>query len=192
MEIEMIRRRRVGRHLIVVAAIVLAAPGLARAQSSAGYKLEEHVLNAGGRPAQGIVSGSPSYKLSLDSIGGAIAGATLSGASYRVAGGFVPAYLPPGEVGGLGLLGDQQTLTWSHEPASTTYNLYAGALSTLPGGYGGCAVSLIPQTSLVDASTPAPRSGVFYLVTGENRLREEGTKGRTSTGAVRTNLSPCP
>jgi hypothetical protein len=33
---------------------------------------------------------------------------------------------------------------------------------------------------------------LFYLVTGENRLGEEGTKGRTSTGAERVNPTPCP
>jgi hypothetical protein len=174
------------------ATIVLAAPGLVLAQASASYKLEEHVFNAGGRPAQGIVASSPSYRITLDAIGGSIAGDALAGASYRVAGGFVSAYLPPGELGGLGILGDQQTLTWSREPASIAYNRYAGGLSTLPAGYGTCAVSLAQGASLVDPSTPASRSGMFYLVTGENRLGEEGTKGHASTGAERGNPSPCP
>jgi hypothetical protein len=184
------RRRGVRKGLSV--AIVLAVPGLALAQASASYKLEEHVLNAGGRPAQGVASSSTSYRISLDSIGGSLAPDALSAASYRISIGFVSGYLPPGEVGGLSILADQETLTWSYDPASIAYNLYAGGLSTLPGGYGTCAAAMVPDTSLTDLSTPPPRSGVFYLVTGENRLREEGTKGHASTGAERANPSPCP
>jgi hypothetical protein len=176
---------------LLIAAIALWAPSIL-AQSSVSYSLDEHVFNAGGRPAQTIVSTSSSYRLSLDSIGEPIAARALAGASYQVDGGFAAGYPPPGEVGGLQILADRETLTWSWEPASMDYDVYAGPLSALPGGYGDCAFSRVAGTSWVDPSTPPPGSGLFYLVTGVNRLREEGTKGYASSGAERGNPSPCP
>jgi len=177
---------------ILAAAIVVSIPLPALAQSSASYKLGEHAFNAGGRPAQALVSTSVSYRLTLDSIGESIAGQALGGASYQLEGGLASTYPPPGEVDGLELLGDLQTLTWSWEPASTAYNVYSGLLSTLPGGYGTCAISRVAGASWGDTFLPPPGAGAFYLVTGENRLRQEGTKGYTSAGAERSNPSPCP
>ena len=72
------------------------------------------------------------------------------------------------------------------------YNIYTGPLSTLPGGYGACAASRVGETTWSDPSMPAPGTGTFYLVTGENSLKQEGTKGHDSSGAVRGNSSPCP
>ena len=139
-----------------------------------------------------MVSGSASYRLSLDSIGEALARQGLSGASIHLDGGFVGAYPPAGEVQGLEFLADQQTLIWSREPASTAYNLYAGPLPGLPGTYGVCAVSRVAANSWADPSVPPPGAGRFYLVTGENRLWEEGTKGYTSAGQPRGNTAACP
>jgi len=177
---------------LLAAAIVVSIPCTALAQSSASYKLDEHAFNAGGRPAQAVVSSSASYRLTLDSIGESIAGQVLAGVSYQLEGGLASSYPPPGEVHDLELLEDLQTLTWSWEPASTSYNIYRGPLSTLPGGYGTCAVSGVAGASWGDAFLPPPGAGVFYLVTGENRLWQEGTKGHASTGAERANPSPCP
>ena len=177
---------------LLFAAIVASIPSSIPAQSSATYKLTEHVFNGGGRPDQGVVSSSSSFRLSLDSIGEIFAGDTLSGVSYRVEGGAIPGCRPPGEVDGLEILADGQTLTWSWEPASTAFNVYSGMLSTLPGGYGTCAVSRVADTTWGDPSVPDPGDCVFYLVTGENRLLEEGTKGHASIGTERANLSPCP
>jgi hypothetical protein len=182
---------RPSRHLLVAAFVVSIPPSIF-AQSSASFRLTEHVFNAGGRPAQAVVSSSESYRLSLDSIGEPIAGQALDGASYRLDGGVASAYPPPGEVGGLDILADSQTLSWFREPASTAYNVYTSPLSTLPGGYGACAIARVAGTSWVDPALPAPGNGVFYLVTGENRLREEGTKGYASSGSERSNPSPCP
>jgi len=42
-----------------------------------------------------------------------------------------------------------------------------------------------------DASIPAAATGYFYLVTAENRLAEEGTKGSNSTGGERLG-NVCP
>lgn len=175
-----------------LATCVVSIPAPALAQSSASYKLGEHVFNAGGRPTEAVVSTSASYRLTLDSLGESVAGDTLAGASYQLEGGLASTYPPPGEVDGLEVLGDLQTLTWSWEPASTAYNVYTGLLSTLPGDYGACAVSRVAGASWGDPALPAPGTGAFYLVTGENRLRQEGTKGQASSGAARGNPSPCP
>ncbi len=173
--------------------LLLGAPLPALGQSSASFQLDEHVLNAGGRPAGGTVSTSVSFTMSLDSIGDGLAGRALSSASFRMDGGFAAAYPPPGEVLGLRLLPDHQSLIWSHEPASTAYNVYKATISTLPGGaYGQCAVSRVPGNTWADNATPVSSGGFFYLVTGENRLWDEGTKGHASSGVERANLSPCP
>ena len=162
------------------------------AQSSASYRLEEHVFNAGGRPAEAVVSSSPGFSLSLESIGEPLAGRAMAGGAYRLDGGYLAAYTPPGEVTGLEFLADHQTLTWSVEPSSTAYNVYAGAITDLPGPYGVCAAAPVVGTSWSDPSTPPQATGIFYLVTGENRLTEEGTKGFASSGAQRPNPAPCP
>jgi len=176
---------------LVVAALVVSLPASILAQSSATYRLTEQVFNAGGRPAQGVVSTSTSYRLSLDSVGESIAGQTLDGASYRLDSGIAATNRPPGEVGDLTFLADLQTLTWSWEPASMEFNIYSGPLNTLPGGYGTCAASRVAGTTWADPTVPASRSAVFYLVTGENRLRQEGTLGYASSGAERGSPASC-
>jgi len=175
-----------------ILAVALLAPCAVLAQSSASYRLQEHTLNAGGRPMNAVVSTSASFRLTLDSIDEPIARRGLWGMSYILDGGMTPVYGPPGEVQGLDVLGDLQTLTWSAEPVSTAYNLYVGALPGLPGMYGGCAASRLGGTTTVESSLPAPGDGLFYVVTGENRLFEEGTKGLTSGGVERVNPAPCP
>jgi hypothetical protein len=172
--------------------ILLAVPAAVFAQSSASYKVEEKALNEGGRPAQAVISASASYQISLDSIGDPIAGLTMTGPSFHLGSGLAAAESPPGEVTGLRLLADQQTLVWSPERASTVYNVYSGPLSSLPGGFGTCAFARVAGTSAIDPAVPGMGTGSFYLVTGVNGLREEGTKGRTSAGTVRNNPSPCP
>jgi len=175
-----------------IVALVLTVPAAIEFHWGADYRLDEYSLNAGGRPAQAVVSSSPSYRVSLESIGEPVIGRALSSASFTLQGGFGPAYLPPGEVAGLVILADLQTLTWLREPASTGYNVYSGSISSLPGGYGSCAAARVSGISWIDATAPAPGSGLFYLVTGVNRLREEGTKGYAAGGAERDNSAPCP
>jgi hypothetical protein len=177
---------------MAVAAAVLWACLPVAAQSSASYVLGEHTLNAGGHPAQAVVAGSASFKVSLDSIGGPVVARALGGASFHMAAGFDSAYAPPGEVTGLEFLADRQTLRWMYEAASTAYDVYAAPLSTLPGAFGACAQSRVAGSSWSDPVTPVPGDGRFYLITGLNRLAEEGTKGWTSAGPERTNTSPCP
>ncbi|HZM69589.1 MAG TPA: hypothetical protein VFB95_04385 [Candidatus Cryosericum sp.] len=182
---------RLARGALITWVVLLATGGL-HAQSSTSYRLEEHVFNAGGRPAETIVASSPGFRLSLESIGESLARRAQSGGAYRLDHGFLPAHRPPGEVSGLEFLVDQRTLAWSPESASSAYNVYSGPLTGLPGPYGGCAAKRVAGTSWADPSTPPPASGAFYIVTGENSLWEEGTKGFASNGVERINPSSCP
>ena len=173
-------------------ALLLVAPcGFVSAQTSASFKLTENVVNAGGNPQGAIRPASASFKISLDAIGGAAPRGALSSASYRGDGGFAARYAPPGEVSGVRFV-DKTNLTWSHEPSVGTYNLYRSTLASLPGSFGNCHQSALAGPAFEDANVPAPASGWLYLVTARNRLREEGTKGYTSSGAERSNLSSCP
>jgi hypothetical protein len=177
---------------LLVAALVVSMPSAILAQSSASYRLSEHAFNAAGRPAQGVVSTSTSYRLSLDSIGESIAGGALDGASYHLDGGIAATHRPPGEVTGLQILADQQTVTWAWEPASMTFNVYSGPVNTLAGGSGTCAAASVAGTTWPDTTAPASRSALFYLVAGENGLRQEGTLGYASSGAERGGAVSCP
>jgi hypothetical protein len=178
--------------LLLAGPLLAALCGHAAAQTSTSFKVTDHAINAGGHPQGASRPASASFRISPDALGDAAVRGMLSSASYRAGGGFVLCYAPPGEALGLGFLADGQTMSWLHEPASMAYNVYSSPLSSLPGEYGGCAESRVTTNSWIDPSTPTPGGGRFYLVTGVNRLREEGTKGRTSSGAERSNPSPCP
>ena len=106
--------------------------------------------------------------------------------------GLVPAYPPPREVTGLVFL-DDDTLHWDPEPSVGVYNLYRDTLPALPeGGYGSCDQQGLTTTGATDvAPPPGVGDGYFYLVTAENRLAEEGTKG-FDTGAVERQGNACP
>jgi hypothetical protein len=181
--------------LILRAAPVLTlvfSVGLVAAQESTSYKLEEHVYNAGGRPVGGQVATSMSFRTTLDALGEGLVGRNLSSASFRLDSGFVPAYLPPGEVSNLIFLADGQTLQWDPEPSMITYDLYRGVLSNLSGlSFGSCLQQGLAATSTSDPDFPATGEAYFYLVTAENRLAEEGTKGFQTSGGERQG-SVCP
>jgi hypothetical protein len=168
----------------------LAFPALA--QESASYRLTEHAINAGGDPSEGVVLTSASYKITLDAIGDGVVLSGMSSASYHADSGFVPAYVPPGEVHGL-QFADAQTLAWNPEPSVGVYNLYRGLVHTLDGAvYGSCEEPGIGTNTTTDADPVPAGDGHYYLVTAENRLREEGILGRDSAGSTRPNTSPCP
>ena len=171
--------------------VVLLLGSVALAQESASYRLKEHVLNAGGNPSGGAVLVSASFHVKLDAIGEGVSGSSLSSAFYLMDGGFVPAYPPPGEVTNL-RFSNRTTLLWNPEKSVGDYDLYRALLSTLPGSFGGCLQHDIPTETVADAGTHAAGTGYFYLVTAENRLDEEGTKGFRSTGTERGNPAPCP
>lgn len=178
------------RILTFLPVLLAVAPVLA--QSSAGFKLEEHVLNAGGHPADGTVLMSAGFRIRLDSIGEEIVRSGLSSASFRIDAGFAGSYPAPGEVLGL-RFDDRVTLVWNSERSVGIYNLYRDLLSSLSGlGYGDCQQQDLDTATATDPDTPPLADGFFYLVTAENRLREEGTKGLDSNDGERSNPAPCP
>lgn len=179
--------------LLSVCALAMALSQVALGQESPSYRLSEHTFNAGGRPADGDGAASASYRISLDSVGQGSVGPGPSSASYRMDGGFVAAYPPPGEVTGL-LLTDEETLAWNPERSVGHYNLYRDLLGSLAGlGYGQCEQWGLTATTATDPEVPSPAGeGYFYLVTAANRLHEEGTKGWDSSLSERPNPSACP
>jgi len=179
------------RPLLIPLVFLLVFP--VPAQESASYELNEHTLNAGGNPLGGVVLTSASYKITLDAIGDSVGGRDSSSVSYRMEGSFVAAYPPPGEVQGVSFT-DPITLRWSPERSSGDYNLYrdlTGNLDLL--GFGACAQQGITDTTTTvnDAHELDPGTGFFYLVTVENRLDEEGTKGYSHSGSEREG-AVCP
>jgi len=162
----------------------------ALAQQSTSYRLEEHVFNGGGHPLGGTVPTSSGFQISLHALGDGITGTNLTGASFRVDGAFVPVYGPPGEVLAL-RFEDALTLAWSPERSVGHYNVYRGSVGSFLPSYGTCSQQPVFQTTATDGSAPSPGQGFFYLVTAENRLREEGTKGFDSGGNERTG-TVCP
>ena len=55
-----------------------------------------------------------------------------------------------------------------------------------------CQHDDLTSETVVESLTPPTGNGWFYLVTAENLLREEVTKGWTSEGVERLNPAPCP
>lgn len=177
-----------------ISLLQLAAATAALAQQSSGYVQDEHVLNSGGDPAGGAGLSSPSYRIGLDAIGDAVGLTPMQSPGFQLGGGFVPAYLPPGEVLGLRVQRPGTTLTWLPEPSTGTYSVYRGLVSELPLlEYGSCLAHGMTLPGGADATPdPPPGQAYFYLVTAENRIAEEGTKGSASSGAPRPNPAPCP
>lgn len=180
------------RHALLIAiGAVTAALTTATAQTSASFKLQESVINGGGNPLQGSQLSSASYRVELDSIGEAVVGVGASSSSYRMDSAFVSAYPPPGETLGL-RFSNKATLLWNPEKSIGRYELYRGAISSLPGTWGACLAANLASATSTDSQLPGLGTGYFYLVTARNRLSEEGTKGKRSSGSTRTNTNPCP
>ena len=174
---------------------VLAAITPLAAQSSAHYRLTDSSLNASGDPKDGITLASANFRIKLDSVGEPLVGMGPASASFHVDGGYAGSYPPPLEVKDLRLSQDVlvTTLEWDPEPSATTYQVYRGGLSGLSGGsFGTCFATNLELTSFPDGLPILPGQAFFYLVTGRNRLREEGPKGYGSSGALEPNPSPCP
>jgi len=170
-----------------VVGLALLASGPALAQQSASYRLEEHVLNAGGHPQQfGPEPASASHRLTRGSIGEPFGMRRSLGASMMLDSGFVIAYPPAGEVRDLRFT-NRTTLVWEAHPAAGRYNVYRDALASLATlGYGACDQHDLVAPTATETLSPFPGSGFFFLVTVENRLFEEGTKGFQSSGIERT------
>ena len=186
-------RKKGSRFCLVVALLAWASVALTpvAAQVGANFKIEEHTFNAGGRPEGGATASSVNFRISLDALGDGVVGRELSGASYSMDGGFVSAYLPPGEVNAL-RFDSSQLFSWTAERSVGTYNVYKSPIGSLPGGFGVCFDSGITGTLAQDPTSPLPGEQWFYLVTARNRLAEEGSKGRQHDGTERGNPSPCP
>ena len=177
------------RRAIIVLSALWVYPAFS--QESASFRLSDHVLNAGGHPAGGTIITSASHRMTLDALGAAVAATGLSGASHRMDASFAAAYLPPGEVRGLGFV-DAETLVWSPDRSVGSYNLYRDLVSSLAGlDYGECHQRRLAGESAVDDTFPPTGNGYFYLVTARNRIDEEGTKGHDSQGDERLG-TVCP
>lgn len=168
-----------------------AAARPALAQQSASFHISDHTLNAGGRPEGGVTASSASYRISLESVGDGPVRSGLGSASYHMDVSFASCYPPPGEVTGLKFT-DRTSLAWDPERSVGAYNLYRDSLTALSGGgYGVCFQPDLPDPAATDTDPVSVGSGFFYLVTAENRLAEEGTKGADSAGAERGG-NACP
>ena len=107
--------------------------------------------------------------------------------------------LPPSEVSGLGsaqplLFTSRTGLIWEDHAANGAcfFNLYRGDIADLRNGeYGDCLLSNILAHRSGDFDVPSDGTCWFYLVTGVAG-GGEGPMGFDSTGAPRTNSSPCP
>ncbi len=171
-----------------IATLALLLGGGVFAQESTSFKLSEHTFNAGGSPQGGIDLTSTSFRLTLSAIGDSVTPATITSASFSLNGGLVGSYPPPGEVANLRFT-DSTTLMWDVEPSVGIYNLYQGD-STNP--FGGCQPPGIITETTTFSATPAIGEALFVLLTAENLLAEEGTKGFTSAAMERPNPTPCP
>jgi hypothetical protein len=172
-----------------LALLLLSVPAL-HAQTSANFRVEEHVLNGGGHPSNGTVLTSTSFNVSLDAIGDPIAATALTSSSFALDSGFVSAYPPSLEVNNL-RFSSATNLTWNPEKSVGAYNIYRGSISDLPGGFGACLTANLSTETASDSDTPPPGQAFFYIITAENRLGQEGSKGFTSSGSERSNASPC-
>jgi hypothetical protein len=176
---------------VLIGLVLVGSSGLPARAQSPGYKISDYTFNAGGHPHQGTVMSSASYRITLDALGDSVAGIGLAQGPYHMDGSFGAGYPPPGEVHGL-IFADKQTLEWSPEMSAGDYNLYRDSMSVLSGlGYGMCLQQDLTGATTTDGDTPSSGDGYFYLVTVENRLDEEGTKGFRSNGDQRQG-NVCP
>lgn len=180
------------RTMIPALALLAALPALG--QSSVSYTISDRTMNAGGHPADGAVisSGGPvGYRVTLDAIGDTVVVRGLQGGPYVMDASFAGCYPPPGEVSGM-WFNDDDNMEWHAEKSAGVYNVYRDLVSSLSGlGYGQCFDPGVTATTDSDTGMPAAGEGWFYLITAENRLGEEGTKGWRSGGAERLG-TVCP
>jgi len=161
------------------------------AQTSSSYRISDHTVNAGGLPSGGTTASSSSFQITLSSIGDGFVRPELTSASYQMDSSFTSCYPPPGEATGL-LFTDGTTLTWDTESSAGVYNLYRADLTSLSGGGSGdCLQPGLPEATTTDSEPPGSGAAFFYLVTAENRLGEEGSRGSDSGGMNRGG-SACP
>jgi hypothetical protein len=174
------------RLVFLLPTLLLSLETAPLAQVSTSFALDESHFNAGGHPDGGATPFSTSYRITLDSIGDGVAAAGISSVSYRIDSGFVPSYPPPTEVLGVNLT-NVQTLVWLPNATATGgYDVYRGLVSALSGlSYGSCVQQNLPVSTAIDTATAPAGDGYFFLVTAENTLNQNGTKGKDSFGTTR-------
>jgi hypothetical protein len=186
---------------VFLLATVLLTFGPALAQSSLDFEVESQAFNAGGHPAGGQILTSGSFRVTLDAIGGSVTGLSLAGGPFTTDVGLAVSYPPTGEIAPFcdgtaarcAVFTTRTQLVWPAERSTGVYHVYRGTLASLPAlAFGVCWRFDVPGELVVETATPAAGTGFFYLVTAENRLGEEGTKGYQSNGTERANAAPCP
>ncbi len=185
-------RKTVTRLAVLTIALALTFSAV-HAQSSTSFKLVESALNSGGTPvsATGSSLSSLNFQITLSSLGEGLIGPSLSSASFRVDSGFSQGLLPATETNGL-IFAAKDTLVWDVNLSAGSYNLYRGLHSNLAGlGFGQCEQQGLTGSGTTDADPVPLGDAYFYLVTVENRLGEEGTKGSQSDGTKRLG-NACP
>jgi hypothetical protein len=103
-----------------------------------------------------------------------------------------PITAPP-EAQNVGVASDKVTYTWAPTIDATRYDVIRGALASLPVGPGGddeVCFDDLGLATLVDATTPAPDTGFWYLSRGENACFT-GTYGAQSDTTPRESTT-CP
>ncbi len=179
-----------GSHVPVLVVLVFALSN-AVAQQSPSFRLSEQALNCGGHPANGIILSSVHFRITSDAIGDAVAAVIMTGASFQMTSGLLSAFAPPEEVTDL-LFSDKETFGWNPASCVGSYNVYRDLLSQLPTlAYGTCFQQALTTDTSTDPSVPTAGDGHFYLITVENTIGEEGTKGFRSDGSERLGTS-CP
>jgi hypothetical protein len=181
-------RSRPVRSMLMAAALMTCSI-LLMAQSSASYKIESGVFNAGGNPSPVLMS--TNFKVTLDAIGDSVAATGMSSASYNSGAGFVPDYPPPREVQG-DKFTNKTTLTWLPDPSVGSYDVYEGTVPSFTPTFGSCLASGLTTEQCTISDVPSSGQCFYYLITAKNTLAEEGTKGYQTSGTERGNPSPCP
>jgi proprotein convertase P-domain-containing protein len=99
----------------------------------------------------------------------------------------------PPEVQAVVIAPNKQTVSWSPASTASSYDIVRGALGALPVGPGGddeTCFNSVPGTSIVDNTLPAPGTGFWYLVRGENCF-DTGVYGSQSNGMPQV-TNTCP
>jgi hypothetical protein len=106
---------------------------------------------------------------------------------------------PPDEIAALGFHGsssDDSTLSWSADPAATSYQLLRGTLANLPVGSAGGAfetcIATVAATSASDPTTPGEGSGFYYLVRGTGPCGTPADYGMWGSGGNPTTPRTSP
>ena len=99
----------------------------------------------------------------------------------------------PAEIHNVAVAADKVTYSWSSTTFAAQYDVVRGSIAAFPVGPGGgdeTCFDNLAAASLVDAATPPPGAGFWYLSRGQNACGT-GTFGTQSNGAPRVTTT-CP